>query len=91
MSSYIIYYVLIQREAGCLEAHTVMIKSGSSSPGRVATEADAETVSILVEVIAFMGSGKRILVELNDMTLGEQVRAAAMFFSTKTKNDLSIT
>ncbi len=60
-----------------------MIKSGSSSPGREAREADAEVVSMLVEVIAFMGSGKRILVELNDMMLGEQVRAPAMFFPTK--------
>ncbi len=71
--------LLIQREAGCLEAHTVMIKSGSSSPGRVAAQADAEIVSILVEVIAFVGSGKRVLVELNDMMLGEQVRVVFFF------------
>ncbi len=56
-----------------------MIKSGSSSPGRVAAEADAEIVSILVEVIAFVGSGKRVLVELNDMMLGEQVRKTTFF------------
>jgi hypothetical protein len=60
------------KEANIRGAHTILLKSGNSRKRQTSEEGDAEAINMLVEIIAYTGSGKRVLVELNDMTYGEQ-------------------
>ncbi|CAM9360166.1 unnamed protein product, partial [Choristocarpus tenellus] len=58
--------------AGAERAHQIVVKAGKSFPEQDSNEVDDETIGQLVEIMAVAGPNRRVVVELNDMSYGNQ-------------------